>query len=48
VYFDKGDWSTAMSVTNVFDETYYYGGSSDTRIYAGDPRKLSVSISHKF
>ena len=48
VYFDKNDWSTSLGVSNVLDETYYFGGSGDTRLYAGDPRKISVSLTRNF
>ncbi len=48
MYFDKGAWSTSVGISNLFDETYYYGGSTDARIYAGDPRKVSLSISRSF
>lgn len=47
-HFEKNDWTTSLTVANLLDETYYYAGSGDTRIYAGDPRKIILTISRAF
>lgn len=48
MYFEKNAWSASLGISNVFDEVYYFGGSGDTRIYAGDSRKISLSLSRNF
>ena len=44
LYYDVGRYSLAMNIENLFDETYYTGGTNDTRIYPGDPRLVTLSL----
>lgn len=43
-YYDVGRYSLALNIENLFDETYYTGGSNDTKIYPGDPRLITLSL----
>ncbi len=48
LHFEKADWKTSLSVANLFDETYYYAGTTDTRLYAGDPRTVTLTVTRAF
>ncbi len=48
VHYEKNDWNTSLTISNLLDKTYYYAGSSDTRVYAGDPRKITLSVQRSF
>ena len=48
IHFEKNDWNASLGVSNLFDETYFYAGKRDTNLYAGDPRKISLSVSRAF
>ena len=48
VYFEQENYSIAFNIENIFDELYFDGGSRDTQIYPGEPRKLSLTFSTKF
>ena len=44
LYYDVGRYSLALNIENLFDETYYTGGTRDTRIFPGDPRLITLSL----
>jgi iron complex outermembrane receptor protein len=48
LHYDVDKYRASLNVENLFDETYYVGGSGDTNIYAGDPRNITLSLSGKF
>lgn len=48
VHFEKDSWTSALTVSNLFNRTYYAAGSRDTRIAPGEPRKLTWSITKSF
>lgn len=43
-YYDIKQYRFALNIENLFDETYYTGGSKDTIIYPGDPRLITLSF----
>ena len=43
-YYDIKQYRFALNIENLFDETYYTGGSNDTKIYPGDPRLITLSF----
>lgn len=47
-YYELENLKLSLNVDNVFDETYFFGGSNDVKIYAGDPRKIMVRANYKF
>lgn len=46
-YYEAEKYRVALSIENVTDETYYTGGSNDTKIYPGDPRLVVLSVKAK-
>lgn len=48
VYYDVERFALALNIENLFDETYYTGGTRDTRIYPGDPRLITLSARISF
>lgn len=48
VHYEFDNYRTSLNVENLFDELYYLGGSGDSRIYSGDPRNITLSLSGKF
>ena len=48
VHFEKNDWNASLGVSNLFDEDYFYAGRRDTNLYAGDPRKISMTLGYAF
>lgn len=48
IYFEQENFSVAFNIENIFDELYFDGGSRDTQLYPGEPRKLSLTLSTKF
>lgn len=48
VHFEKGSWNTSLGIDNLFDETYFYAGRRDTNLYPGDPRKITLTLTHNF
>lgn len=47
-YYEVNDWKWALNIENATDKTYFYGGSDDYRIYVGDPRKVTLTVTKKF
>lgn len=47
-YYERGTWQWALNLENVTDKTYYDAGSDDERIYVGDPRKLTLTMTKAF
>ena len=43
-YYDIKQYRIALNIENLFDQTYYTGGSNDTKIYPGDPRLITLSF----
>lgn len=43
-YYDIKQYRFALNIENLFDETYYTGGSNDSKIYPGDPRLITLSF----
>jgi len=48
LHYEIKQYRASLNVENVFDETYYIAGSSDSSIYGGDPRNITLSLSGKF
>ena len=48
IYFEQENYSIAFNIENLFDERYFDGGSNDTKLYPGEPRKYSLTLSTKF
>ena len=48
LHYDIDKYRASLNVENLFDKTYYVGGSDDSSIYAGDPRNITLSLSGKF
>lgn len=48
VHYEFDDYRASLNVENLFDETYYLSGKTDTQLYTGEPRNITVSISGKF
>ncbi len=48
VYFERENYSIALNVENVFDKRYFDGGTRDTSLYPGEPRKISLTFSTNF
>jgi len=48
VHYEFGDYRTSLNLENITDELYYIGGSKDSRLYVGDPRNITLSVSGKF
>ncbi|WP_025563361.1 TonB-dependent siderophore receptor [Psychromonas sp. SP041] len=48
LHYEIKQYRASLNVENIFDETYYIAGSSDSSIYAGDPRNITFSLSGKF
>ncbi|ADM09532.1 ferrichrome-iron receptor [Parvularcula bermudensis HTCC2503] len=46
-YYEADQYRMALSMENIADETYYTGGTRDTRIFPGDPRLLILSLRAK-
>ena len=47
-YYETEHISVAFNFENLFDEKYFIGGSRDTRLYPGDPRKFTLSFTMNF
>lgn len=47
-YYEVADAKYALNIDNIGNAKYYDGGSNDTRIYPGDPRKVSLSARFYF
>lgn len=47
-HFSSGDWDASLTVSNLFDERYFYSGRRDTNLYVGDPRKITLSFTQHF
>ncbi|WP_372882329.1 TonB-dependent siderophore receptor [Psychromonas sp.] len=48
LHYEIEQYRASLNVENLFDKTYYVGGSDDSSIYAGDPRNITLSLSGKF
>ena len=48
LHYEIKQYRASLNVENIFDETYYIAGSSDSSIYGGDPRNITFSLSGKF
>ncbi len=48
VYYDADRFGLSLNVENLFDETYYTGGTRDTRIFPGDPRLITLTTRINF
>ena len=48
VYFEKRNYAISLNVENIFDQRYFDGGTRDTKLYVGEPRKLSLTFSTYF
>lgn len=48
IHYEKNQWAASLTVSNLFDETYFYAGSDDTSIYVGDPRKIAFTVTRSF
>ncbi|MCV6574758.1 MAG: TonB-dependent receptor [Cohaesibacter sp.] len=48
VHYEKNNWNASLGVSNLFNEKHFFAGRRDTNIYAGDPRKISFSLSRDF
>lgn len=48
VQYEVTDYRVSLNLANVFDETYYVGGTDSHRIYAGDPREVTLSLTGQF
>ena len=47
-YYDINDYRIAFNIENAFDETYFTGGTQDTKLYPGDPRLVTLSLKRNF
>lgn len=47
-YYELESLKMSLNVENVFDKTYFIGGTNDTEIYAGDPRKVILRAKYVF
>ncbi|UUX51602.1 TonB-dependent receptor [Nisaea acidiphila] len=47
-YYELDSLKLSLALENIFDETYFIGGTNDTEIYAGDPRKISLKAKYVF
>lgn len=48
IYFEQEHYAIALNIENLFDERYFDGGSNDTKLYPGEPRKFSLTLSTRF
>lgn len=48
VYFETADYLVAFNIENLGNKAYFAGGRNDTRLYPGEPRKLTLSFSSSF
>ncbi|MCH6256501.1 TonB-dependent siderophore receptor [Puniceicoccaceae bacterium K14] len=48
LYYEVNSFKYGLNFSNVTNETYYVGGTNDYRIYAGQPQKVSFSVSYDF
>lgn len=48
IYFEKEKYSIALNIENIFDKRYFDGGTRDTQLYPGEPRKISLTFSTQF
>ncbi|PWQ95177.1 TonB-dependent siderophore receptor [Leucothrix arctica] len=48
LHYERKNAKYALNIGNITDETYYIGGTNDSRIYAGDPLQLSLTASIDF
>ena len=48
VYFERDNYSIALNIENIFDKRYFDGGTRDTILYPGEPRKISLTFSANF
>lgn len=47
-HYEIKGYRASLNVNNLFDEGYFVGGTSDYRLYTGDPRNITLSFSGKF
>ena len=47
-YFETEQYAVALNIENFTDKEYYDGGRNDTRIYPGEPRKITLSLTGYF
>jgi iron complex outermembrane recepter protein len=43
-YYDVKKYHLSLNIQNLLDETYYIGGTRDTKIYPGDPRLVTLNM----
>lgn len=48
LHYELEHYRASLNIENLFDELYYVGGNNDYRLYAGDPRNITLSLSGKF
>lgn len=48
VYFEQKNYAISFNIENIFDKRYFDGGTRDTKLYVGEPRKLSLTVSTHF
>ncbi|MEP1420590.1 MAG: TonB-dependent receptor [Erythrobacter sp.] len=48
VYYETDNFALALNIENLFDETYFIGGTTDVRLYPGKPRLITLTASTSF
>jgi iron complex outermembrane receptor protein len=48
IYFEQDNYAIAFNIENLFDQRYFDGGTNDTKLYPGEPRKISLTLSSRF
>jgi iron complex outermembrane receptor protein len=48
MYYDIKQYQIGLNIENVFDKTYFTGGTTDRKIYPGDPRLVTLSFKTQF
>lgn len=48
LHYSLKDWDMSLNVENITNKTYYESGTNDYKIYAGEPRKVTLNIKKTF
>lgn len=48
VYFERDNYAVVFNIENLFDKRYFDGGTRDTKLYPGEPLKLTLTLSSRF